>query len=285
MYVGHPNAGPQPAHPRPAIPAFVRTQSVLRAELASVGKRTTALRIREEGALRLRFPKVGGDCEGIILNTAGGIAGGDSQELTFSLGDGARASLTTQSAEKVYGSDGELATIATTLELAPNANLAWLPQEAILFDRARLSRRLDVDVAATATLTIKEGVVFGRTARGEVMSGGLFHDRWRIRRDGRLIFAEDVRLDGNIAKHLARPAVGKGACAIATIVHVAPVAGTLLEHVRDALDGAICDAGVSAWNGVLVVRLAGVEPHVVRACSARVLSRLLPGVSPRIWSC
>ncbi len=284
MYVTEPRAG-LPPFDRPDIPAFVRTHSVLRADLASVVERTTALRIREEGALRLRFPKVGGACEGIILNTAGGIAGGDRQEQAFSLGDGASVSLTTQSAEKVYGSDGELASIATTLELAPNANLAWLPQETILFDRARLSRRLDVNMSDKAAITIKEGVVFGRTARGEIMTGGLFHDRWRIRRDGRLIFADDIRLDGAIAGRLARPALGNGACAIATIVHVSPSAETQLEHVRDVLNGAYCDAGVSAWKGMLVVRLAGAEPHVVRVCTARVLSRLLPGVSPRIWSC
>jgi urease accessory protein len=284
MYVTEPSAG-LPPFDRPVIPAFVRTHSVLRADLASVADRTSALRIREEGALRLRFPKVSGACEGIILNTAGGIAGGDRQELAFSLDEGACASLTTQSAEKVYGSDGELASIATMLALAANADLAWLPQEAILFDRARLSRRLDVDMPASASITIKEGVVFGRTARGEVMTGGLFHDRWRIRRGGQLIFAEDVRLDGAIANRLRRPALGNGACAIATIVHVSPDATARLEQMRDALAGAVGDAGVSAWNGMLVVRLAGAEPHVVRATSARVLSLLLPRVSPRIWSC
>ena len=219
MYVTAPNA--LPPLERPGIPAFVRTDSLLRADLALVGGRTTALRIREEGALRLRFPKVGGDCEGIILNTAGGVAGGDRQRLALSLSEGAGASLTTQSAEKAYGSDGELASIATTIELARQANLAWLPQETILFDRARLSRRLDVQMCATATITIKDGVVFGRTARGEDMTNGLFHDRWRISRQGRLILAEDVRLDGNIAYRLSRPALGNGACAIATIVHVA----------------------------------------------------------------
>ena len=284
MYVDHPNAGP-PSFERPVIPAFVRTESELRATLGAVGGRTSALRVREAGALRLRFPKVAGDCEGIILNTAGGIAGGDNQTLTFTVGDGARASLTTQSAEKVYGSDGELAAISTTLDLGSHANLAWLPQDAILFDRARLKRRVDVTMAATATLTIKEGVVFGRTARGERMTSGLFHDRWRVRRDGRLILAEDVRLDGDIAGQLERRAIGNGACAIATIVHVSPEVYGQLGPVRDVMRCAACDAGGSAWNGMLVIRLAGPEPHIVRATSARVLSVLLPGVSPRIWSC
>ncbi len=284
MYLTAPSAG-LPPFERPAIPAFVRTDSELRATLGVAGGRTSALRVREAGALRLRFPKVAGDCEGIILNTAGGIAGGDNQTLAFTVGEGATASLTTQSAEKVYGSDGELATIVTTLDLGSHANLAWLPQEAILFDRARLKRQLDVTMAATATLTIKEGVVFGRTARGERMTSGLFHDRWRIRRDGRLILAEDVRLDGNIAGQLEHRAIGNGACAIATIVHVSPRAHDQLEAVREVMRSASCDAGGSAWNGMLVIRLAGPEPHIVRAASARILALLLPAVSPRIWSC
>lgn len=270
---------------RPALPGFVRTHSVLRATLGAIAGRTSALRIREEGALRLRFPNVRGDCEGIILNTAGGIAGGDAQVLEFSLAQGACVSLTTQSAEKVYRSDGELATIATTLELSAGASLAWLPQETILFDRARLTRRLDVDMSADATLTLKEGVVFGRTARGETIRQGLFHDRRRVRRGGRLILAEDVRLDDDIAEQLGRSAVGKSASAIATIVHVAPDATTKLDAMRDALNDIPCDAGVSAWNGLLVARLCGHEPHIVRALSARILALLLPRVSPRIWSC
>ena len=274
-----------PPFERPALPGFVRTHSVLRATLGAVAGRTTALRVREEGALRLRFPTVRGDCEGIILNTAGGIAGGDQQALAFSMDKGACASLTTQSAEKVYRSDGELATIATTLELNSGASLAWLPQETILFDRARLKRLLDVDMAADATLTIKEGVVFGRTARGETIEQGVFHDRWRIRREARLILAEDVRLDGDIADQLGCSAVGRGACAIATIVHVAPDATSKRDAMRDALNDAACDAGVSAWNGMLVLRLCGREPHIVRALSARILSLLLPRVSSRIWSC
>jgi urease accessory protein len=273
-------------HPdRARIPAFVRTQSVLRASLAETAGRTGPARVHEAGALRLRFPRVGGACEGIILNTSGGIAGGDRQSLSFAAEAGARAAITTQSAEKVYRSDGDVAHVETNLELAAGADLAWLPQETILFDTARLSRRIDVAMAATATLTIREGVVFGRAARGERYTRGALHDRWRIRRDGRLILAEDVRLDGDIAAVLDRAALGRGAAAIATIVHVAPDAAAHLDNVREAFDDAGCDAGASAWNGMLVVRLAGRDASKVRGTGAKILARLLPNVSPRIWSC
>ena len=274
-----------PPHTCMALPSYMRTRSQLSASLARTGERTSAIEIREAGALRLRFPRVGGGCEGVIVNTSGGIAGGDQQQLEFSLDVGARAALTTQSAEKVYRSDGGLATITTRLAAAEDAELAWLPQESILFDGARLSRRLDVEVAAGASVTLREAVVFGRTARPERMTHGLFHDRWRIRRDGRLLLAENVRLDGEIASRLDRAATGRGACAISTIVHVAPSAEQKLDAVRAAIETACCDAGASAWNGMLVVRLAGPAAHRVRAASAAVLARLLPRVSPRIWSC
>jgi len=284
MYAADAEVGLPPVV-RPPIPAFMRTNSLLQATIGSSGTRTAALRIHEAGALRLRFPRVGGACEGIILNTSGGIAGGDRQTVDITLLDNARATLTTQSAEKVYRSDGELAQIATRLTLGRSAGLAWLPQDAILFDGARLSRRLDVEMAACAQLTIKESVVFGRSAMAETMTHGFFHDRWRIRRDGRPIFAEDIRLDGDISATLARAATGRSARAIATILHICGDAAAQVERVRDELAGVPCDAGASAWNGMLVIRLAGTAPHLVRAICARVLGCLLPATSPRIWSC
>ena len=68
-----------------------------------------------------------------------------------------------------------------------------------------LTRRIDVDLAPTdASLLMAEAVVFGRAAMGEAMQQGLLADRWRVRRGGRLVFAETVRLDGAIAEKLAR---------------------------------------------------------------------------------
>lgn len=269
---------------RPPLPGYVRSESLLRASFGAVDGRTSIRDLHEAGALRLRFPRTGGGSEAIILNTSGGIAGGDLQDLIFRLGPDARAAITTQSAEKVYRSDGATATIAARLAVDDGAELAWLPQEAILFDGARLKRSLDVDIAPNARLTIKEGVVFGRTAMGEDMKRGLFRDRWRVRRDGRLIHAEDVALDDDIAATLARPAVG-AVRAIATILHAAPDANDHLESVRATLACPGCAAGASAWNGMLAVRLAGADPRAVRLASAAVLHVLLPTVSPRIWAC
>ncbi len=108
-----------------------------------------------------------------------------------------------------------------TLEIGEGARLAWLPQETILFDRARLSRRIDVDLAESASLLMAEAVVFGRAAMGEAMSQGFFADRWRVRRAGKLVFADSARLDGAIAEKLGQPASAAGGIAIATVL-IAP---------------------------------------------------------------
>jgi urease accessory protein len=194
---------------RPA-PILPRARGEIRADFFAHGARTRVRRLYETGGPRLRFPKAREICDGVIVNTAGGVVGGDEARLSFAAGAGARIALTTQSAEKIYRADGPPARIETMLKLEAGAALDWLPQETILFDRANLVRSLDVDMAADARLIACESVVFGRQAMGETCTSGAFRDRWRVRRAGKLIFAEDTRLESPAAL-LARPAIGAGA--------------------------------------------------------------------------
>ena len=113
--------------------------------------------------------------------------------------------------------------------------MRWLPQETILFDRARVSRRIDIDLAEGASLLLCEIVVFGRAAMGERMLHGEFVDRWRLRRGGRLVFAETVRLDGDIGEKLAKPAIAKGGVAIGTAL-IVPGDEALVERIREAVE-------------------------------------------------
>ncbi|MFT4099339.1 MAG: urease accessory protein UreD [Rhodoblastus sp.] len=267
---------------RPTL-APPRARGEIRARFEAHAGRTRIARLYETGGLRLRFPKAQAVCEGVAVNTAGGIVGGDVGQLAFEAAAGAEVMLTTQSAEKIYRSDGALARMETALRLEQGASLDWLPQETILFDEARLARSLEVDMAADARLLVCESAVFGRLAMGESLLTGAFRDRWRVRRAGRLIFAEDLRLEDAPARLLDRPAIGGGARAAATLLHVAPDAESRLETCRAALSKFDCDAGASAFNGLLVARLVSPSPEILRAAIVALFSCLLGRAPPRVW--
>ncbi|HTS40320.1 MAG TPA: urease accessory protein UreD [Xanthobacteraceae bacterium] len=244
--------------------------------------RTRRRRVAEDGSLRVRFPRtVGGELEAVIVNTAGGIAGGDRHEVSVSARDNANLVVTTAAAEKIYRSIGPDASIEVTLDVGAGGRLAWLPQEAIVFDRGRLSRRIDVDISGDGMVTVAEMAVFGRSAMGELVEQGSFVDRWRVRRDRRLVFAETVRLDGAVAQKLAEPGVAAGGAAIATVL-VCPGDETLAANVR-ALAGSFAgEVGISAWNGIAVARLCGKDGASVRSDLTAVLTALGAPL-PRLW--
>lgn len=262
----------------------VRADSRISAHFAALEGRTQVSRLFETGSLRMRFPR-GPRCEAVILNTGGGVTGGDRIAIDVVVGPKAMAIATSQAAEKLYRSDGPAARIGVNVSLASEARLSWLPQEAILFDGAKVERSLEVDMAADASLTLAEAVVFGRTAHGEKLSSANWCDRWRVRREGKLVLAENVWLQDAITERLKHPAIGAGATAIATVVHVAPDAEARLEGVRHSLASATSIAGCSAWNGMLVARFAASELHELRADMARVVEGITGEAMPRTWSC
>jgi urease accessory protein len=268
-----------------SIPSCVRANSTVRASFVRHAEFTAVAGLYEAGAVRLRFPNAGSGCEGVLINTAGGLTGGDTARLSFDLQRRAAVTLTTQSAEKVYRAEAAPASVELRLALAEKAFLAWVPQETILFDGAKLARSLEVTMATRARLTLLEIVVFGRLARGERMTTGFFRDRWRVRREGELVLAEDVRLEGKITDLLARRGTGGGARAVAILAHVAPNAEARLTAVRRALAGAQSEWGASAWNGLLVARFASSDPAAVRDDAMRAVIRLLQAPLPRVWSC
>jgi urease accessory protein len=256
-----------------AVPGFIRARGGVRIAIEPAARGAAPVRVAESGGYRVRFPNAGGACEAVLINTGGGMAGGDRMGLELELAAGARATVTTQAAEKVYRSEGADAEVAVELRLVGDSRLAWLPQEQILFDGARFRRMLAVEMAAEAALTLCESVVFGRLAR----------DRWRIGRAGRLVFAEDVRLEDGIADTLSRGASGAGARALATVLHLAPDAEARREAAREALEGAACECGASAWNGMLVARFLSPDPQALRADLIRFLERFRGVPMPRSW--
>jgi urease accessory protein len=240
-------------------------------------------RLAEEGSLRLRFPAAcAGAQEAVLVNTAGGVAGGDRLTIELALETRTRLVVTTASAEKIYRSEEAPAALTVSATLGDDAALTWLPHETILFDRARLLRSVDIALAPTARLLFAEAVVFGRSAMGETVREGLFADRWRVRRGGRLIFAENFRLDGAIASRLSETAVAAGQVALATVLAVPGDEGTA-EAVR-ALAGAFRgEVGISAWNGIALARLAAPDGAALRHDLALLLGALGHAPLPRLW--
>lgn len=275
-----------PAHA--TAPSHQRSRGGASLRFAVARGQTRLAELYQASPLRILFPtpEPGEPPLAALVNTAGGLAGGDAVEVGVVLDAGAQACLSTPAAEKVYRSLGPETSIAARIGVGPGAALEWIPQETILFDGARLTRRLDADVAADGRLLMAEMLVFGRHARGEAMRSGLAFDSWRLRRDGRLVWADGLALEEGWAERLSSPFGFDGAEATATLVLLA---GGALDETRDALR----DAGMAATllrPGVLILRWLGAAAAVreglgraIRLLRVRVLGR--PDALPRLWMC
>jgi urease accessory protein len=272
----------------PTLAQLPRTEGSVRLSFVrGTDGRTALAGLRQSGAARVRFPKPAGNDapEAVLLNTAGGLTGGDRMSFEVALGADCSATITSAAAEKVYRAlDGE-ATIRVHLDIGEGAQLAWLPQPTILFDRARLDRRTEVAVSGSASFLAAETLIFGRAAMGEDVRRGACRDAWRVRRDGRLVFADTFLVDGAVAEALDRGATLDGARAAAMLLWAAPDAPAPLDEVRALLRDAACAAGASAWNGLLIVRAAARDGTALQALLGPVITRLTGRPLPRVWQC
>lgn len=240
--------------------------------------------LRQSGCGRCLFPNpFGGDAQAVVINTAGGLTGGDRFGVEATIGQEARLVVTTQAAERIYRSAGGRAEIANRVKLEPGASLAWLPQETILFDHAAMARRLEVEMAPNSRFLGLEVLVLGRRAMGEDVTRADITDNWCIRRGGRLVNAEALRLQGDIAALSDRAALLDGARAIATLVLVAPGAESLLDTARGLLENGNLRAAASAWDGRLVVRFMAPDLMPLKAALMRFLVGLPSVDVPRVW--
>ncbi len=280
MPLTKPSPGPSPQ----SGPQTQRARGHVEIGFGAAGLR----RLRQQGCARCLLPRIhAADAHAVVINTAGGLTGGDRFAVEAELDEAARLVLTTQAAERIYRSAGGRAEVTNRLSLAPGARLAWLPQETILFDRAALKRRLEVDLAPDARFLGLEMLALGRRASGEVLSEVHLTDHWRIRRAGQILHAEALRLVGDIGTVAPRAGLLDGARALAVLVLVAPQAEALLDRVRALLPGTSGGGGLraaaSAWEGRLVVRLMAGDLQPLKAALGRLLEGL-PGMAvPRVW--
>jgi urease subunit gamma len=120
----------------PARPGMQRAFGRSRVTFAVGGGRTRLADLWQEGCAKVRLPNVhdGGGPVAVLINTAGGITGGDVIDNEAGWADGATATVTSQAAERIYRRSDGVGTVRTRLSVGAGAWGAWLPQETIVFD-------------------------------------------------------------------------------------------------------------------------------------------------------
>jgi len=277
-------------------PATARDLERARGRLSLVvrhaGGRHAIADLRQSGCARFLFPAraAAAPLEAVVVNTGGGLTGGDRFAVSVDVGTSAAATLTTQACEKVYasaqGPAPASARVSARLKAGPGARLRWVPQETILFERSALVRTLAVDMAEDADVLAVEALLIGRQAMGETLSEAVFRDSWRIRRGGRLVFAEEIAMGGRAgwpALRRSRALLGERTAALATIVHGAPGAAEGLDEARAIIEDGGVEGGVSVFDGLCVMRLAAPSGLSLRRVLAALLERRLAGGLPRVW--
>lgn len=266
-----------------AQPVQPRARGAVALAVKPGGGRSRIDGLRQAGSLKCLFPRAdGAGLEAVLVNTAGGITGGDRFDIDAAAGPDTALTLTTQAAERAYrAAPGETGRLTTRLTVAAGARLNWLPQETILFDGSALERSLAVELAPGAEALICEPLVFGRLAMGEAVRAARFRDRVEITRAGAPLYLDAVDLAGDLAAHLDRPHVAAGARAMAALVFVSPTAEARLGALRAWLPPS---AGASLiGDDVLALRLLADDSHALRQSLVPVLTSLLPETLPRCW--
>lgn len=261
------------------------------------GTRTVA-RHAHNGPLRILqslYPEGDAVCHNVLVHPPGGLVGGDTLDITATVGPGAHGLVTTPGATRFYRSTGERALQRTHLTLAEGARLEWLPLEALCYNACNAENHLTLNLAPGAECMGWDVTALGLPHAGQPFETGRFVQhieapgRWLERG---VINAADHRL-------LESPQGLAGHRCMASLFFVV---GTPLERARrdTALDAAraVMDAhalkasaGATSPNGqVLVVRALApqVEPAMqllqqVRAAWRAALWQLC-AEPPRIWS-
>ncbi len=281
-----------PAMPRdtPPQPAHQRAEGAAELGYAAAPQGARLKHLFQQAPLRFLFPDAepGEPPTAALVNVAGGLAGGDAVRVAITLEAGTRATVTTPAAEKIYRSLGPQTGIASTLRLGEGARLEWLPQETILFNQARLRRALRVEMAPGAMLLGAEMLVLGRAARGETMQQGSLFDSWRIHGPSGLLWADALRLDGDIGARLASPFAIGGADAMGMLVLAGEGAEAQLPLLREVLEGRPGGATIPR-PGLLLARLLGPGTVVREALGTAIRAMRhaafgLPPRLPRLWT-
>lgn len=280
----------------PVPPVMQRSRG--RADVTVKADQTGRSRLADLSQLanaKLRFPgQLPGKraVEAVMINTAGGLTGGDTLDWSVTARDGAACTVTSQACERVYDCAGADCVTSINLCAGSDSAVTWLPQEMMLFEGARMRRIMRADLAGSARLAVFDAFILGREHMGETLSNFAFRDSWRIMRDGDLLFADETRLDADAAAR----GLGPDYRVFGTFVLCQPMGEE--QAVADAARlRALCARqrgdsgktdrfrmGVSARSGLITGRFAAGSAYVMRRALAPALEHLCgPADLPMIW--
>jgi urease accessory protein len=257
--------------------------------------KTVLADLYQRAPCRVLFPatEVDEPIQSVLLTTSGGLTGGDRTRVDIEVGANAQATLTTQAAEKIYRAlpDTGDALVRVDIRVGDGAWAEWLAQETIVFEGSRLRRLFTADVAATGRLLAVESIVFGRTAMGESFDTGLLHDAWRIRRGGRLAWADALHLEGDVRTQRSAPLGFGPNVACSTVLYAGADAPQQLLEARELLDESPLSCGATSLDGIMLVRIMAADAAELRATVMRLVAGIrqsaasLPARLPRVWHC
>jgi len=270
-----------------------RAEGSCRIVLSSSERGNRIMDVFQQSPIRVLFPTVGGASiqEAVLVNTAGGIAGGDWLESAVTVLANASIAVTSQAAEKVYRALNEPARIVTRLKACATAKVAWLPQETIIFNRGRVSRLTEIEVSSGCELLALEWLVLGRAAQGEKMAGGHITESWRVMKDGRLIWADCFRVTDEMFPHLHRKALLSDCKAFATLIYFGHDLEARLELLRNIASSIACQCAPTSVSGLIIMRFAASDSFDLKVALLNFLQQFNeefgpgPFRVPKMWSC
>lgn len=239
------------------------------------------------------YPEGSDMCQAVIIHPPGGVVGGDKLEMTVKVGRSAKAQITTPGAAKWYKANGHVSHQGIKLDIGAGGVLEWVPQETIFFDNAHMKLDHQVLLEKEASYIGCEILCFGRTASGESFNNGQISQRTSIRRDGKLVWFEQIRLQGG-SSAMRNPLGLGGHTVCATLIAVGKsVPVDLLNEVREGaagISGGYGHFGISQLASLNVARYLGNSSETARRIMLNTWGLLRPAMLgrpamvPRMWN-
>lgn len=131
----------------------------------------------------------------ILINTSGGVVQGDRLATDIRLKNGSKASVTTQSANKIYGMEQNCAIQETNIMLEDGASLVYVPEANIPYANSRFFQFNTVNVSKGSRLFFWDIVYPGRYSRGEEFDVDVYFSRLDLAIDGEPALVDTVLID------------------------------------------------------------------------------------------